>query len=287
MRKLAKVYLEITNVCNRSCAFCPGTDRAPQYMQEKAFSLLLARLEKATDFLYFHLMGEPLLHPQLERYLTLAAASGFRVIITTNGTLLPQKKQTLLAASGLHKVNISLHSFEANAGGDFKAYLHGCIDFARCAAQKGIIINFRLWNQDGAVAGMNSRNDEILQELHRQFPSAWEENARGVRLSDGVFLQWGERFEWPDTKQPDYGERCFCYGLRDQIGVLCDGTVVPCCLDRNGTIALGNLLHQELEEILASSAAQEIYSGFSGRHAVHALCRHCGYARRFDKKTNG
>lgn len=282
-RRFAKVYLEITNVCNRSCAFCPGTKRTPAFLQEAEFRTLLSRLQGFTDFLYFHLMGEPLLHPQLETYLSLAGEAGFRVILTTNGTLLPKQQKVLLSAPALHKVNISLHSFEANDGGSFETYLQGCIDFAKAAAGDKLVC-LRLWNLDGQAAGLNARNDEILAALHAAFPGPWTQNARGFCLTKGVFLEWGERFEWPDTGKEDYGERCFCYGLRDQIGVLCDGTVVPCCLDAEGTLALGNLLNQPLADILETAEAKTIYDGFSARMASQELCRHCGYAQRFSTK---
>ena len=65
--------------------------------------------------------------------------------------------------------------------------------------------------------------------------------------------------------------------------MLCDGTVVPCCLDHEGDIPLGNLFTQSLEEILSSPRAQAIYEGFSGRRVVEELCRKCGYARRFTR----
>lgn len=282
-RRFAKVYLEITNVCNRSCAFCPGTKRTPGFLQEAELQAILSRLQGWTDFLYFHLMGEPLLHPQLKEYLALAGEAGFRVILTTNGTLLPKQQEVLLSAPALHKVNISLHSFEANDGGSFEDYLQGCIDFAKAAAGK-LLICLRLWNLDGAQAGLNGRNAEILETLHAAFPDPWTENARGFCLTKGVFLEWGERFDWPDTAKADYGTSCFCYGLRDQLGVLCDGTVVPCCLDADGALKLGNLLSQPLSEILNSPAAKELYDGFSARLAARELCRHCGYARRFSAK---
>ena len=78
-----------------------------------------------------------------------------------------------------------------------------------------------------------------------------------------------------------HGDQVFCYGLRDQIGILCDGTVVPCCLDHDGDLALGNLLETDLETILNSDRARTIYQGFQHRFAAEELCRKCGYARRF------
>lgn len=278
---LAKAYIEITNVCNRSCAFCPGTRRPPRFMTAAELAVILRRLQGHTKFLYFHLMGEPLGHPELERFLAMAGAAGYRVILTTNGTLLPQRRDILLNAPALHKVNVSLHSFEANDGGQPEAYVSACGQFARDASDRGILCCLRLWNLDGDLPGLNRGNQTIVEALHRVFPERWQENNRGWCLRPKVFLEWGERFAWPDLEAGELAQRGFCYGLRDQIGVLCDGTVVPCCLDHEGDIPLGNLLEQELEEILAGDRAQAIRRGFSQRKIAEQLCRRCGYARRF------
>ena len=120
-------------------------------------------------------------------------------------------------------------------------------------------------------------------QLHRAFPGEWQPVREGFRLAERIFLEYGERFDWPELTAGEGGGEGFCYGLRDQFGVLCDGTVVPCCLDHEGDIPLGNLFAQSLEEILSSPRAQAIYEGFSGRRAVEELCRKCGYAHRFTR----
>ena len=255
---LRKAYLEISNICNLSCSFCPGTRREPRVMSAAEFRLLAEKLRGHTEYLYFHLMGEPLLHPELGRLLEIAGELGFRVMITTNGTLLPERGALLLAAPALHKVNLSLQSFEANQVGNLQDYLTGCIDFVKRVAEKGV--------------------------LCESFPEPWGKSRNGERLAQGVWLDPGERFDWPDLSLDALAERGFCYGLRDQIGVLADGTVVPCCLDHEGDIPLGNLFHQSLDEILAGDRARAIYEGFSRRVAVEPLCKRCGYARRFDKE---
>ncbi len=277
MKRFRKVYLEISNICNMHCSFCPGTKRAKHAMTEAEFSLLLERLQPWTDHLYFHLMGEPLCHGQLGRFLELAGSAGFRVILTTNGTLLPQWQDVLLAAPALHKVNISLHSFEANRVFiPFAQYVQGCMDYGIAAAGQKLTV-YRLWNRGGA----DERNRQLLEALHAHFPEPWVTEPRGTRIAQRTYLEYGDRFDWPDLLASDGGEACFCYGLRDQLGVLCDGTVVPCCLDHEGDIALGNLLQTPLEDILATERAQALYNGFSHRRATEPLCRRCGYARRF------
>ena len=275
--RFRKVYLEISNICNLNCAFCPGTQRQKRAMTEADMHLLLPKLRPYTDYLYFHLMGEPLCHPLLETFLELAHSHGFKVILTTNGTLLPKRQEMLLSAPGLHKVNISLHAFEANdLSVPFESYLKGCFDFGMAAAGKKLI-SYRLWNNHG----QDEKNGEILNLLEQSFPKPWVQERHGIRIGDRIFLEYGDKFDWPDLTAPDGGVNLFCHGLRDQIGVLADGTVVPCCLDHEGDIALGNLFRQSLEEILNSSRAQAIYAGFSQRKATEELCRKCGYARRF------
>ena len=279
MKRFNKIYLEISNLCNLSCNFCPGTRRPRHAMDEKEFADLILKLRPYADYLYFHLMGEPLCHPRLKDFLEIAGNAGFRVILTTNGTLLPKAQDILLDAPGLHKVNVSLHAFEANdLSVPFEEYLDGCFSFGKAAQGKKLVV-YRLWNQGGA----DEKNAAILRTMESFFPKPWEVKSRGTRIGDRIFLEYGDKFEWPDLKAQEGSEKMFCYGLRDQIGVLCDGTVVPCCLDHEGDLALGNLHRQSMEEILNSDLAKEIYEGFSSRTATQELCRKCGYARRFSQ----
>ena len=277
MKRFNKVYLEISNLCNLRCAFCPGTKRAPHRMTEEEFSALLPKLRPFSDYLYFHLMGEPLCHPLLGRFLELAGQAGFKVILTTNGTLLTRMQDVLLKAPALHKVNISLHAFEANdLAVPFSEYLRGCFAFGKAAEGK-CIISYRLWNNGGA----DELNSQILDTMAQFFPRPWAEERRGPRLGQKIYLEYGDKFDWPDLNAADNGERVFCYGLRDQIGVLCDGTVVPCCLDHEGDLALGNLHETTMDAILETDRAKAIYEGFQKGKAAEELCRKCGYATRF------
>ena len=277
MKRFNKIYLEISNLCNLSCNFCPGTKRPRHAMTEAEFDDLIPKLRPYADYLYFHLMGEPLCHKNLKTYLQIAGKAGFKVILTTNGTLLPQVQPVLLEAEGLHKVNVSLHAFEANdLTIPFHDYLKGCFSFGKAAQGQKLVV-YRLWNQGGA----DEKNQEILHMMEDYFPKPWQVTARGTRIGEKIFLEYGDKFDWPDLKAPEGDSRMFCYGLRDQIGVLCDGTVVPCCLDHEGDLALGNLHEESMEEILSSPLAKDIYDGFSSRTATQELCRRCGYARRF------
>lgn len=276
-KRFRKIYLEISNVCNLNCSFCPGTRRAPKVMTQPQFLALIEKLRPWTDYLYFHLMGEPLCHPQLQIFLQLAAEAGFKVILTTNGTLLRQTQEILLQATALHKINISLHSFEANdLSCSFEEYLSGCFSFGKVAEGK-MKVSFRLWNGNGK----DQLNDRIEDILLQYFPKPWEWERNGMRIGQGLYLGYDDQFDWPDLSVEESVNELFCYGLRDQLGVLCDGTVVPCCLDHEGDLALGNLFEQSMDQILSSPRAIAIYDGFSRGCAVEVLCQKCGYARRF------
>lgn len=272
----SRVYVEITNICNMHCSFCHGHSRAPGQMTEEQYAHILEQLAGKTQYIYHHLMGEPLLHPLLPRFIHMACRAGFRPMLTTNGTLLSRFGDAILLP-GLHKVNISLHSFE-DGGQEAQAdYIRQVADFAKRANALHILISLRLWN-NGCDEG---KNEATLALLRESIPGQWVQNTRGYRIRDGLFLEWGERFAWPDSQAPDNGSRLFCHGLGDHFGILCDGTVVPCCLDSEGTIPLGNVFREALSDILASPRATAIRDGFRQRKATEDLCRRCGYAQRF------
>ena len=272
----SRVYVEITNICNMNCSFCHRHSRVPRQMTEEEYAHILAQLNGKTQYIYHHLMGEPLVHPKLPRFLQMAFQAGFHPMITTNGTLLDRRGDDLLIPE-LHKVNISLHSFEGRQPEAHRQYIRKIADFAEKANRLGILISLRLWNK-GFDDG---RNDTALTTLQEFLPGQWVENTRGYRIRDRLFLEWGERFDWPDQNAPDNGSCVYCHGLQDHFGILCDGTVVPCCLDSDGIINLGNVFREDLSDILASPRAKAIAEGFRQRKAPEELCRRCGYARKF------
>ena len=271
----SRAYVEITNICNLHCSFCHGHSRKPRQMGREEFLHILSQLEGQTKYIYYHLMGEPLLHPQFPELIVLAGQRGFSSVITTNGTLLHQKGQALLDA-GVHKVSISLHSFEQDDTAAQRQYLSQVADFAQQAAARGTLVSLRLWNR-GCDQGRNRETEAFLRSL---LPGPWAENTRGYRLRDKLFLEYGDRFGWPDIENPEQSGKRVCYGMRDHFGILSDGTVVPCCLDSDGVIALGNVFSQPLAQILTSERAQRIAAGFAAHTACEALCRRCPYATR-------
>ena len=261
-----------------SCSFCHGHKRESRRMNRDEFSFILSALTDKTKYIYYHLMGEPLTHPQLHEFIKMAGERGFRSVVTTNGTLLRKRGEELLS-SGLYKVNISVHSFERESDEEHLKYIRELAEFSEKAAEEGTIVVFRLWN-NGFDGGRNDVTFNLLKEL---LQGEWAENTRGIRIRDKIHIEWGERFEWPDIEAEIKGERFFCYGLKDHFGILSDGTVVSCCLDSDGVINLGNIFSEDIDAIFDSERARAITEGFAKGEASEELCKRCGYAQRFVK----
>ena len=281
-----RVYIEIGNICNMSCSFCAGTNRKGRQMTVSEFELICKRLRGHTEHLLFHVMGEPLLHPELGSLLRMAGEFGYKVSITTNGTLLSVARDVLIAnADVIHRVSISLHAPEGN-GTEYAldGYLADAIGFAKQFSKVDKNVVFRLWNLDSeSRAGENSQNERILSTLRDSYTGEWEKRYSGYRLAYRTFLELDEIFTWPkdSTAMPEDTGRC--YGLVRQIAILADGTVVPCCLDSDGLMPLGNIFSQELSDILSSPTAAAMKKGFLSGIMVHSVCKKCSYARRFLK----
>ena len=283
--RLNRAYVEIGNICNLSCSFCAGTRREPRQMTEEEFRFVLTALQPHTDYLYLHVMGEPLLHDLLGRFLEIAGELGFRVCITTNGTLLGERGGVLLdRAETIHKVSVSLHSMEGNGIEALGAYLDSVTDFASRAAERGIYTVYRLWNLDSEEgSGANGDNAAIEAHLKKLYPDEWQKRWNGYRLAERIFLEYAGVFTWPTESEAEPIDTGSCHGVLDQIAVLADGSVVPCCLDCEGEILLGNIYATPLRDILSSERASAMREGFRSGRMVERLCKTCTYARRFGK----
>lgn len=291
MKKFKKIYIEITNVCNLNCDFCPKTGRKAEYMSIDLFCKILDQIKVHTDYIYFHVKGEPLLHPDIDKLLDISHERGFMVNITTNGTLINKVKDKLLMKPGLRQVNFSLHSFDGNEMNvDKEEYINNILAFTKEArSNSDTIISLRLWNldeDDSLINPKRKRNNEILEIIEKEFSLPYKiqekvEPGRGIKIEDKLYLNQEYRFQWPDLSIEEDDGLGFCYGLRNQVAILVDGTVIPCCLDGEGVINLGNIKSEHFSAIIESERANKIIEGFSKREAVEELCRKCGYRRRF------
>ncbi len=291
MKKYKKIYVEITNICNLTCDFCPGTKRKPECMSEAAFTEILDQIKPFADYIYLHVMGEPLLHPKLGHLLDISHEKGFKVNITTNGTLIGAAAETLIAKPAVRQINFSLHSFDGNQQDILKdEYIDNILNFSNKAAESNIIISLRLWNLDEALltADQRKRNVEILYKIEENFKLPYKiqgnlSAAKAFKLRDRVYLNQDYEFKWPNLNEEERFTPGSCFGLRNQVAILVDGTVVPCCLDGEGTINLGNIHEKQFSDIIRAKRAENIRLGFCNTHVVEELCRKCGYRKRFNK----
>jgi radical SAM protein with 4Fe4S-binding SPASM domain len=290
MKKFKKFYIEITNVCNLSCNFCPKTSRVQEFMTIETFNKILNQIKPYADYLNFHVKGEPLLHPDIDKFLDLCQEKGYKVNITTNGTQIKRVRDKLLMKPALRQINFSLHSLGGNDGiADSDEYFNNIISFVHEAIEKTkIIIALRFWNldKDNEVNLKRKRNQHLLEKIESELnlPFKIQEKVghnRGIKISENLYLNQDSEFEWPDLEKDDDENSGFCYGLRNQVAILVDGTVVPCCLDGEGVINLGNIHTTPFNEIIEGERAQNLFNGFSRREVVEELCRKCGFRKKF------
>lgn len=292
MKKFKKFYLEITSVCNLACHFCPPTLRAKQFISIEDFEKRLDQIKPHTDYIYLHVKGEPLLHPKIGTLLDMSHEKGFKVNITTNGTIIHKKRNDLLGKPALRQMNFSLHSFDGNTGlQDKSVYVRNILDFVKEATRESdLIVSLRLWNltQDNKTNAEIKRNRDLLAMIEEEFELDYEIQERvkpgkGIKIAERVFINQDYEFKWPALHEEEDDGRGFCHGLRNQAGILSDGTVIPCCLDGEGVIDLGNINDNSFSDIIQMERATNLVDGFSRREAVEELCRKCGYRQRFGK----
>ncbi len=290
MKKFKKIYIEITNVCNLNCSFCSKSDRKPEFMKLDSFTAILDEIKPFTSYIYLHVKGEPLLHPELDKIINISNKKGFNVNLTTNGTLLKNATSILLSDPAVRQINISLHSFDEQSDNMNKNdYLKNIVIFVKEALETtNMYISLRLWNLNKEKDQQLQNNEYIIKSLIRDlclsFPtSEMMKPGTNIKLADRLYLHFEYEFTWPNLNDINDNLKGFCLGLRDQMAILVDGTVVPCCLDGEGIIDLGNIFTEHFNEILSTERSINIYNGFSASRSVEKLCRKCHYKERFDK----
>ena len=265
MKRFKKIYLEITNGCNLNCKFCIKNSRKTEYISINNFKLILDKLKNYTDYLYFHVLGEPLLHPKINELIDIASKD-FKINITTNGYLINNIK-----TNNIRQLNISLHSFNNNYNIKLQDYLDNI--FNKIDTLNNTYISLRLWVK-------NKHNKEIINYINNRYSLNINENIDNYKINNHIFINNFHEFIWPDLNNNYYNEEGTCYGLRDHIGILVDGTIVPCCLDSKGIINLGNIYNNNLDDILNSDRVEYMIDNFRNNKKCEELCKHCNFIEK-------
>ncbi|MBN2816176.1 MAG: SPASM domain-containing protein [Campylobacterales bacterium] len=283
-----KVHIEVTNICGLACSFCPPKIKPSKIVDGQFFQKILEQLEGKTKLLAFHILGDPLTLSNLGFYLDSAKQKGFAVELTTSGYYLKKTAASTIFHSSVRQLNISLNSFNKNSlSMSFEEYMQevfSVCDYKLYNAPEAFI-NLRLWNLDTSLSETEF-NQKLFSSLQEHFgvtlelESIYRDKVKSIRLAPKILLHFENYFEWPSL-QSSHQSHGYCYGLESHFGILADGTVVPCCLDGEGVIALGNLHEQTLDEVLHSQRAQNILEGFRNNKAVEELCQKCSYKDRF------
>lgn len=266
-KRFKKIYLEITNSCNLACSFCIKNRRAIKYLSLEEFKIILGKLEKYTDYLYFHVLGEPLMHPMINDFIDLASEK-FRVQITTNGYMIDKIKDN----SNIRQLNISLHSFDLRYKVSLEEYMNNIFNSIDRLIENKTYVSLRLWVD-------NSNQDKIIEMINNKYNCKIVFSNDTFKINDYLYVKKFHEFIWPDLDNNYYEETGTCYGLRDHIGVLADGTIIPCCLDSKGIINLGNIFDDNLDDILNSNRVIEMQEGFKNNKKCEELCKHCSFIK--------
>lgn len=287
MRKFKQIYVEITNICNLNCSFCPKTNRPKKFMTIEEFDRITDEISPLTNIICLHLMGEPLLHPQINEIFKICNKKNLKVYLTTNGTLIKQNLE-LLKTGCAKRISVSLHSFEANDNCDsLDNYLENTIYSCKEINENSqTCIEFRLWNESIDKNAKNLLNKKIIEKINKTFNTNLSNLnlQQHISITDTIYISFANAFEWPiRTEHKQENSKKFCYGLRTHFGILCDGTVVACCLDSEGKLALGNIFKSNISDILNSARAQNIYKGFANKNITEEFCKTCSYSNKFSR----
>lgn len=266
MKKLKKIYVEITNACNLNCDFCIKNERKTKYLDKNEFIKILDKIKDYTDYLYFHVLGEPLLHPNINEFIDIASKN-FKINITTNGYLIEKIKHN----KNIRQLNISLHSFNDKYNIELKKYLDNI--FNTIETLNNTYISLRLWVK-------NKYNKDIIDYINNRYNLNIDYNIENYKIKDNVFINNFHEFIWPDLENNYYNEIGTCYALVDHIGILSDGTIIPCCLDSKGNMNLGNIYKNNLNDILISDRAINMINNFKNKKKCEELCRHCQFIEK-------
>ena len=278
-----KIYIEITNTCNLKCKFCPETNRLKEFMNLENFEEIVKKIHNYTKLVCLHVKGEPLLHKNLEAILNVLEKYNLKANITTNGTLIKDKLDIIKNSKSVRQINFSIHSIMQNENLT-QEYLRDI--FESVEELKNTIISYRIWNLQNIKDNDINKNIIEATEEYYEISNLKQQLIENefIQLRKNIFINQDIEFTWPDINKEEIIENGRCLALKDQVAILVDGTVVPCCLDNNGDIPLGNIFQETMEEILGNPKSILIKKNFENSIITCTLCKTCGFLKRLENK---
>jgi len=287
--KFYRIYIEITNVCGLSCSFCPTKELPVKQMDLHFFDAIIKQAKPYTKEIACHVLGDPLTQSNLHEYLDIIHKYGMKAMLTTSGYFLKKHAYDTLFHPAVKQINISMNSFNKNDTSlTFDQYITPVLDLckAKLERQEELFINLRVWNLDEMMSERGF-NNTLFAKLSNEFEvkldlnTIYKEKPKSIRLDSKILVHFDTYFEWPSLKNQNYGDGT-CQGLSSHIAILASGKVVPCCLDCDGVIELGDLHAETLDSILNNKRTVAIINGFNEGKALEELCQKCSYKERFN-----
>lgn len=269
---LKRIYIEITNRCNLKCDFCKDTNKEKKDMSLNDFEYILKQINPICNYIYLHIHGEPLLHPYFEDILNLCDEYNMHIQLVTNGTLL-FKYPNILNHKSIRRLSISFQSIEYS-NIDIDELMNITFKLIEDIKYKdNQYIQLRFWRSDQYQL---ARTSLALNKISEHY------NIDNIKdkLTNNTYISMNNMFDWPNLndEKEEYGT---CLGSLNQFGILVDGTVVPCCLDVNGDINLGNIFENSFIDIINSNKVKNIQEAFRNNKLIEDLCKSCSYRKRF------
>jgi MoaA/NifB/PqqE/SkfB family radical SAM enzyme len=273
---LPSVYwADVTSECNLKCIMCPqsrGLKPRQAKMPVEMFRSIIDDVRENHPLIKLYLSGEPLLHEGLFEMIEYAGAGGCRTMIHTNATALTKEMSERILASAL---TFLCFSFDGCTPEIYER-LRPPASFAQVSSNIRQYLDLRRQCGGGPHTAIEIIRMRETEGLLTDFVQEWmAAGADDVHIVD--CLTWHGLVD--DRRigcRPDAAGYKPCAAPFQHGCILSDGTVVPCCLDVNGRMPLGNVAATRFRDIWAGNSYRRLrLEMLTGAFPPDSICAHC------------